>query len=127
MENNRLKPIHFLIIALCCLSVFGSIGITNAYGLFYTPMTEVWNLSRSEATFHVTIQSLVSGFATPLAVRLSRKVKMRYIFLFGVILYLAVGFGIANATNIMWVNVLGFLKGIANSCISMVFVTLAIC
>lgn len=126
MENNRLRPIHFLIIALCCLSVFGSIGIANAYGLFYTPMTEIWDLPRSQATFHVTIQSLVSGFATPLVVRLSRKIKMRYIFLFGVCLYLAVGYGIATASSIMWVNVLGFLKGIANSCISMVFVTLAI-
>lgn len=108
---------------LCSLSIIGSVGVANAYALFYAPMTEVWNVSRTAATFHVTVSSVVSGFATPALSKLSRKIKLRYMFVVGTILYLIAGLVIANAKNITVVNVASVFKGIGGSCISFIFVT----
>lgn len=121
--NGKFTLKHLAVILLCSLSIIGSVGVANAYALFYAPMTEVWNVSRTAATFHVTVSSVVSGFATPALSKLSRKIKLRYMFVSGTILYLIAGLVIANAKNITVVNVASVFKGIGGSCISFIFVT----
>ncbi len=121
--NGKFTLKHLAVILLCSLSIIGSVGVANAYALFYAPMTEVWNVSRTAATFHVTVSSVVSGFATPALSKLSRKIKLRYMFVAGTILYLIAGLVIANAKNITVGNVASVFKGIGGSCISFIFVT----
>ena len=123
MKKTRISREYIMVIVLCCLSVTGAIGVANSYSLFYVPMTQIWNVSRVAATLHVTIASTVSGFVTPVIGRLSRKINMRYIFIFGLILYMLSGYGIASTTNVSFVNMLAVVKGVASSCISIVFVT----
>ena len=124
--ENKFTFRHLLVIILCSFSIIGSVGTANAYGLFYGPMTEIWNVSRTAATLHVTISSVVSGFATPLISKIARKIRMRYIFVFGTILYLICGIIMANAANVMTVNIASVFKGIGGSCISFIFVTAVI-
>ena len=122
-DTGKFTMRHLAVILLCSLSIIGSVGVANAYALFYAPMTEVWNVSRTAATFHVTVSSVVSGFATPALSKLSRKIKLRYMFVAGTILYLIAGLVIANAKNITVVNIASVFKGIGGSCISFIFVT----
>ena len=122
-DTGKFTMRHLAVILLCSLSIIGSVGVANAYALFYAPMTEVWNVSRTAATFPVTVSSVVSGFATPALSKLSRKIKLRYMFVAGTILYLIAGLVIANAKNITVVNIASVFKGIGGSCISFIFVT----
>lgn len=122
-DTGKFTLRHLAVILLCSLSIIGSVGVANAYALFYAPMTEVWNVSRTAATFHVTVSSVVSGFVTPALSKLSRKIKLRYMFIAGTVLYLIAGLIIANAKNITVVNVASVFKGIGGSCISFIFVT----
>ena len=54
-DTGKFTMRHLAVILLCSLSIIGSVGVANAYALFYAPMTEVWNVSRTAATFHVTV------------------------------------------------------------------------
>ena len=122
-DTGKFTLRHLAVILLCSLSIIGSVGVANAYALFYAPMTEVWNVSRTAATFHVTVSSVVSGFVTPALSKLSRKIKLRYMFVGGTVLYLIAGLIIANAKNVTVVNIASVFKGIGGSCISFIFVT----
>ena len=122
-DNGKLTAKHLAVIVLCSLSIIGSVGVANAYALFYGPMTETWGVSRVAATLHVTISSVVSGFATPLLSGLSRKIKLRYMFVCGLVLYLVSGLVIANTNSMLAVNAVSVFKGIGGSCISFIFVT----
>lgn len=123
MTTEKTAHRYVIVVLLCCLSIFGVVGISNAYSLFYAPMTEIWAVKRVSATLHVTIASLVTGFSTPIAVRIARKIGFRIIFILGVVLYLFAGITIGNSTNMLVINLAAVLKGIANSCVSMIFVT----
>lgn len=121
--SRKEKFQYIKVVVLCCLSVTGLIGVANSYSLFYTPMTQVWNVSRVSATFHVTVSSVVSGFVTPLIGKYSKRHNMRPVFIGGIIIYVLSMLVIANTKNMFLINTMSAFKGIGSSCISIVFVT----
>lgn len=99
--------------ACSCLVMAASIGvITNAYGIFYAPLSEALGVGRGTAAVHTTISGIVAGFGTPVAVKLLRKVHLRWVMLVGVICVELSIFMTAFADSILIVNVAGVVRGL---------------
>ncbi|MBQ1827532.1 MAG: MFS transporter [Erysipelotrichaceae bacterium] len=121
--SRKEKLQYVIVVVLCCMSVTGLIGVANSYSLFYTPMTQIWNVPRVTATFHVTLSGIVSGFVTPIIGKYSKRHNMRPVFIAGLAVYLLSMVGIANTSNMFLINALSVIKGIGSSCLSIIFVT----
>ena len=87
--NGEMTRVHILVLAASCLMAWGVMGILNAYGVFFTPMGEALGVGRAAVTLHLSIRTLVTGLAAPLAAYLLKKrISPKQTMPVGMILYL---------------------------------------
>ena len=81
--TKRGQNFRYVLVAMAiCLMAIGTMGLPNAYGVFYTPMSEALGAGRGAVTLHFSISNLAIGLFTPVvAWSLSRGHKMRNILL----------------------------------------------
>lgn len=123
----RSKLPYIKVAVFVCLMACGTMGLPNAYGVFYTPMADGLGVGRGAITLHMSISNLAIGFFTPV---MSRSIagghKMRNILTVASALILASGAAIALAPNTMIMNVAALIRGIGFAAVSMLVITLYI-
>lgn len=118
---------HSLIFLACCGMVAASVGLcTNAYGVFYTSISNALGVGRAAVTFHATMCGILTGVLSPFVVHLTNKIPIRKIVCTGAALSTASFFLMAAVNNVFWLNVCGILRGIGNSCFFMPIITLVL-
>ncbi len=100
------------VIICCCFMAFGTIGIMNCYGMFYTPMSIVLRVPFFSAVIHTAITSLVTGLVSPLALRAIRAVKLRYCTMISCFICLVSGIMIGLGKNLTVIYVGAVLRGV---------------
>lgn len=109
---------------MLCLLACSTIGIPNTYGLFYQPLSDILNTGKANATLHVSIAGLATGFSSPLIVKALKKVSYKTIMIAGILLLAISGYFIGTCRNLMLVNIMGILRGIGLACTSNVIITM---
>ncbi|MBQ9425493.1 MAG: MFS transporter [Erysipelotrichaceae bacterium] len=122
MRRNSL--IYLYVIFASCLLACATIGIPNTYGLFYQPLADALNTGKGNATLHVSIAGLVTGFSSPLIVRTLKKVSYRTIMILGLSMFLLSGYFIASAKNLFIVDLMGIFRGLGLACTTNVIITM---
>ena len=104
-----------------------SIGIfTNAYGVFYSPLSKRLQVGRGMVAVHATIAGLLTGILGPVAVRLYQRINSRILIAIGVIILAISTWLIIPADRIWMLNVIGILRGIGCSLLYIPALTLII-
>lgn len=125
MKNGKAM---YIIAAVCtCLMACGTMGLVNAYGVFYKPMADALQVGQGAITLHMSISNLIIGFSTPVIARMiSRNVRIKSILTFGAILILVSGLVIALCHNVMIMNIAAVVRGIGFAGVSMMIITMII-
>lgn len=106
------KQYHWLILVSCCLLAATCVGLfNNVYGVFYTSLCEALGVGRGAVAMHATISGLVTGCSAPLAVKIMKKVKFRWMILAGILLLAGSTVLTAYAGAVWQLNVIGVLRG----------------
>ena len=130
MANREEKgsSIRYVIVAVAvCLMACGTMGLPNAYGVFYTPMSEALGAGRGAVTMHMSISNLVIGLFTPIVAKsLAHGHKMRNVLLVATTLVLVSGVVIALAPNTLIMDVAAVVRGIGFAAVAMFVITLYI-
>ena len=104
---------HWIVLISCCLMVAVSIGLfINAYGVYYTPLTQKLGVGRAAVAMHSTIAGLVTGFSMPLVVKLMKKIRLQIMIAIGCCLMVMSLVFTAFASQVWMLNVLGVVRGI---------------
>lgn len=122
------SKVMYIVAAVCtCLMACGTMGLVNAYGVFYKPMADALNSGQGAITLHMSISNLIVGLGTPfIAKMISRNVPIKNILLAGAVLVLASGMVIALCHNVMIMNIAAVFRGIGFAGLSMMIITLII-
>ena len=112
------------IVFVLCLLACSTIGIPNTYGLFYQPLSSILNTGKANATLHVSIAGLATGFSSPLIVKALKRVSYRTIMIAGIILLAASGYVIGTGKDLLLINIAGVFRGIGLACTSNVIITM---
>ena len=130
MANREEKgsSIRYVIVAVAvCLMACGTMGLPNAYGVFYTPMSEALGAGRGAVTMHMSISNLVIGLFTPIVAKsLAHGHKMRNVLMVATALVLVSGVVIALAPNTLVMDVAAVVRGIGFAAVAMFVITLYI-
>ena len=59
MTKQRFDIRYAIVAVAVCLMACGTMGLPNAYGVFYTPMSEALGGGRGAVTAHMSIANLV--------------------------------------------------------------------
>lgn len=117
----------YILTAVCCASmVVATIGLTNSYGVFLTPVAEALGTGRGAISVHSTLCSLFTGLMAPFSIRLMKKIGLRPMVFAGMILYSASSFLMAFAASVWQLNLLGALKGVGCSMYYFTIITIII-
>ncbi len=126
MNKQSILP-YIKVAVFVCLMACGTMGLPNAYGVFYTPMADGLGVGRGAITLHMSLSNLAIGFFTPV---MSRSIagghKMRNIMTVASTLILVSGAAIALAPNTMVMNLAAIVRGIGFAAVSMLVITLYI-
>ena len=118
------QRIYFYVVAASCLLACASIGIPNTYGLFYQPLAEALHTGKGNATLHVSIAGLVTGFSSPLIVKALKKISYKTIMMIGLAMLLLSGFVISSSKSLLLVDLMGICRGIGLACTTQVIITM---
>lgn len=112
------KNYYYVLIALlCCGMAASSVGIClNAYGVFFTPLSNALGVGRGTVSLHATLSGLTTGFVSLLVVKLLHRVPLKRLILIGLILICSATICMSFATQIWMFNVLGIVRGIGCAC-----------
>ena len=127
MAKQRID-IRYVIVAIAvCLMACGTMGLPNAYGVFYTPMSDALGAGRGAVTMHMSISNLCIGLFTPIVARsLAHGHKMRNVLMVATALVLGSGVVIALAPNTLIMDVAAVVRGIGFAAVAMFVITLYI-
>ena len=119
---------RYVIVAVAvCLMAAGTMGLPNAYGVFYTPMSEALEAGRGAVTLHFSLSNLAIGLFTPVvAWSLSHGHKMRNVLMLASALIAVSGVVIALAPNTLVMDVASVVRGVGFAAASMLVITLYI-
>ena len=118
---------YVLVAVAVCLMATGTMGLPNAYGVFYTPMSEALQAGRGAVTLHFSLSNLTIGLFTPvIAYSLSHGHKMRNVLMVAMALIIGSGVAIALAPNTMIMDIAAVVRGIGFAAVSMLVITLYI-
>jgi MFS family permease len=102
-------------------------GLPNAYGVFYTPMSEGLGAGRGAVTLHMSLSNLAIGLFTPVVAKsLARGHKMRNILMVALVLIALSGVAIALAPHTWIMDVAAVVRGVGFAAASMLVITLYI-
>ena len=125
--NKGNKLTYVKVAVLVCLMACGTMGLPNAYGVFYKPMADSLGTGQGAITLHFSLSNMLIGFFTPLvSASIARGHKMRNIMTVGSALVLASGVVIALAPNTIVMDVAAVVRGIGFAAVSMLVITLYI-
>lgn len=118
----------YIIAAVCaCLMACGTMGLVNAYGVFYKPMADALEVGQGAITLHMSISNLIIGLGTPFIARMiSHNVRIKNILLAGAVLILVSGTVIALCHNVMIMNIAAVFRGMGFAGVSMMIITMII-
>ena len=118
---------YILVAVAVCLMACGTMGLPNAYGVFYTPMSEGLGAGRGAVTLHMSLSNLAIGLFTPVVAKsLSRGHKMRNILMVALVLIALSGVAIALAPHTWIMDVAAIVRGVGFAAASMLVITLYI-
>lgn len=121
------KFTYLKVAVLVCLMACGTMGLPNAYGVFYKPMADGLGTGQGAITLHMSISNLAIGFFTPIVSRsIAHGHKMRNIMTVASALVLASGLVIALAPNTLVMDIAAIVRGIGFAAVSMLVITLYI-
>lgn len=121
------KPTYLKVAVLVCLMACGTMGLPNAYGVFYKPMADSLGTGQGAITMHFSLSNLAIGFFTPIVSRsIAHGHKMRNIMTVASLLVLVSGVVIALAPNTLVMDVAAIVRGIGFAAVSMLVITLYI-
>lgn len=124
---NREKFMYILVAVCTCLMACGTMGLVNAYGVFYKPMAEALNTGTGAVTLHMSISNLIVGLSTPLiAGMISRHVPIKNILAAGAALILASGIVIGLTKSVWIMDIAAVFRGFGFAGVSMMIITLLI-
>ena len=127
MKKERLNIRYVVVAVAVCLMACGTMGLPNAYGVFYTPMSEALNAGRGAVTMHMSISNLIIGLFTPIVARsLAHGHKMRNVLMVATALVLASGVVIAFAPNTLVMDIAAVVRGVGFAAVAMFIITLYI-
>ncbi len=127
MEKRDLNIRYVVVAVAVCLMACGTMGLPNAYGVFYTPMSDALGAGRGAVTMHMSISNLVIGLFTPIVARsLAHGHKMRNVLMVATALVLLSGVVIAFAPNTLIMDVAAVVRGIGFAAVAMFIITLYI-
>ena len=127
MINVIKKQYHWVVLFCCCLMIGGSLGLTaNAYAVMYTPLCTALGVGRGQIMLHSTISNIVLGLATPFVVKLISKIKLRYIFIAGLLLVESSLFVTAFSGSLLLINIFGVIRGVGLACVYIAIVTIVL-
>ena len=120
-ENRR----HCVLIALMCgLMAMVSLGMsTNAYGVFYSPVSAALGVSRGSVSIHQALSAIASGLGSPLVIRLAKRYPLKYITAAGSCMVGAAYCLMAVSTRLWMFNLLGILRGMGCACFFLTVIT----
>lgn len=122
MAKNYKK--HLLILITCCGLMASSVGLcVNAYGVFYTPLSEAFGVGRAAVTLHATLSGLLTGLGAPFVMQILKKISLRKVVIFGAVLSSLSFVMMAFADKIWILNMCGIIRGIGNCCFYMPVIT----
>jgi MFS family permease len=105
----------------------GTMGLPNAYGVFYTPMSKALGVGIGPVTMHMSISNLAIGLFTPVVARsLAHGHKMRNVLMVATALVLLSGVVIAFAPNTLIMDAAAIVRGIGFAAVAMFVITLYI-
>ena len=122
------KKYMYALVAVCtCLMAFGTMGLVNAYGVFYKPMADALGTGTGAVTLHMSISSLVTGLATPFVVKMiSRNVPIKSILAAGAALIFGSGIVIGLTHSVLIMDIAAFFRGIGFAMAAMMIITMMI-
>ncbi|MBR3317497.1 MAG: MFS transporter [Atopobiaceae bacterium] len=127
MEKKHLDIRYVVVAVAVCLMACGTMGLPNAYGVFYTPMSDALGAGRGAVTMHMSISNLVIGLFTPIVARsLAHGHKMRNVLMVATALVLVSGVVIAFAPNTLIMDVAAVVRGVGFAAVAMFIITLYI-
>ncbi len=127
MEKKRLNIRYVVVAVAVCLMACGTMGLPNAYGVFYTPMSDALGAGRGAVTMHMSISNLVIGLFTPIVARsLAHGHKIRNVLMVATTLVLLSGVVIAFAPNTLIMDVAAVVRGVGFAAVAMFIITLYI-
>ena len=112
------------VVFVLCLLACSTIGVPNTYGLFYQPLSSVLNTGKANATLHVSIAGLATGFSSPFIVKALKKLSYRTVMIAGIMLLALSGYVIGTCRSLLLINIMGILRGIGLACTSNVIITM---
>ena len=127
MAKSRSSFRYAVVAVAVCLMACGTMGLPNAYGVFYTPMSEALGAGRGAVTMHMSISNLCIGLFTPIVARsLARGHKMRNVLMVATALVIVSGVVIAFAPNTLIMDVAAVVRGVGFAAVAMFVITLYI-
>jgi len=121
------KYYHWIVLVSCCLMVAISVGLfTNAYGVFYTPMSEKLGVGRGAVALHASIAGLMTGFVVPVVAKLLERIRLQIIIVVGSLLLIGTTILTAYAGNVWVLNAVGVVRGVGCACIYLTVVTIVL-
>ncbi len=127
MEEKRLNIRYVVVAVAVCLMACGTMGLPNAYGVFYTPMSDALGAGRGAVTMHMSISNLIIGLFTPIVAKsLAHNHKIRNVLMVATTLVLVSGVVIAFAPSALIMDVAAVVRGIGFAAVSMFIITLYI-
>ncbi len=126
MNKQSILP-YVKVAVFVCLMACGTMGLPNAYGVFYKPMADGLGTGQGAITLHMSISNLAIGIFTPVMSRsIARGHKMRNIMMVASALIIASGVAIALAPSTLIMDVAAIVRGIGFAAVSMLVITLYI-
>ena len=127
MEKSSSNIRYAVVAVAVCLMACGTMGLPNAYGVFYTPMSEALGSGLGPVTMHMSISNLAIGLFTPIVARsLAHGHKMRNVLMVASALVLVSGVVIAFAPNTLVMDIAAVVRGIGFAAAAMFVITLYI-
>ena len=123
--NGEMTKMHIIVLVAGCLMAWGTMGMLNAYGVFFTPMGEALHAGRAAVTLHYSLRTLVTGLAAPLvALLLEKRIDLKKTMPIGLVLYLVSSILISRSRSLILVDVLAVVAGFGLALVSYMLITI---
>ena len=126
-DSGKSNITYLLIIISCCGMVAASIGLyINAYGIFFSPMSEALGVRRGDISLHATLCGLATGLVGIPVIHWMQSHRVRPVILCGVALTVISTLLTAFSTRVWQLNLLGIMRGAGLCCFHLGVVTMII-
>ena len=124
-SNGNLSGKHIFVLIASCFMAWAVMGMLNAYGVFYTPMGEFLQVGKAAVTLHVSLKTLATGLASPLAaLMIAKKVSVKKTISAGMAVYLICSALIPYSHSVVLVDILAAISGFGLAFFSFMLITI---